>query len=139
MEVEIMKVKFPNHNWPEVTDFIITLIATPGFYATKLLMYKYLRPFFQKHIKQKYQGEVRLDKIEKSCRNTYKSVCFLIFTVLGYLVVTEMPYCPPSMLGTGDISLLYAEHPYNYKPALLTFYYLFELGYHLEGGIYHAL
>ena len=98
-----------------------------------------MHPFFAKYIKSKYTGEVRNDKIEKACRNTYKSVCFFVFTILGYFVVTELPFCPKSMGGNGDIDLLYKEHPMHPKSNLLMFYYLFELGYHLEGGIYHAL
>lgn len=92
-----------------------------------------------KHIKEKYQGEIREEKAIKGCNNTYKSLCFAIFTTMGLYVVPQMSFAPFQLLGTGSSLTTYDTYPINPRPFFFTAYYLIELGYHFEGLIYHAI
>ena len=138
-EIRTIKETNPNHDWPEWSDFWITLASLPVFLLAKVVVRKLFYRFYMKMIKDKYQGEVRIEKAEKGCKNTYKTGCFIIFTAMGYYVVPQLHFVPASLLGSGDTSLMYATHPVNPRPFFFSAYYLIELAYHFEGMISHAI
>ena len=75
-------------------------------------MTKILTPFTMRIISEKYTGEERRDKAEKSAACLFKSAYFLCAVSFGWLVVKDAPWLPPIMGGSGDAALIFEGYPY---------------------------
>ena len=51
----------------------------------------------------------------------------------------DVYYLPPSLLGHGNMKLVYKDYPLHMWPNNMKYYYLGTMGYHVYGFIHHAL
>ena len=62
---------------------------------------------------------------------------FSLSSYLGYSVLKNEVYLPPSLLGSGDTLRIFEGHPFTPIPSDLRYFYLFSLGFAIDAIIFH--
>lgn len=53
------------------------------------------------------------------------------------MVLKKTSFCPPLMLGDGELMTVFGDWPYVHMPEYAKFYYMFSLSYYLEDLVMH--
>lgn len=85
--------------------------------------------------KDKYPEKEREDKVKKCALNIYKSLNYISLTIIGYSLLKDESYLPPSLGGHGDVENMWVDLPYQIQNPKLRIYYLVSFGYHLHSLI----
>lgn len=100
---------------------------------------KFTYPYFSSKL-SKYEGEELKRKCQKCSRGLFKTIYFGFMFIFGWrMVLNDTPFCPPIMLGEGELMQVFSDWPYTTMPKYLKFYYVMSVSYYLEDVCLHIV
>ena len=135
-EVAFAKAK-NGFEWPKLTDFWISGVASVAVWATWRLNYWLFHDCLHKRIPVKDNSEaMRAIKADKVVDKMYSVIYFTFICIYGYIVLSKTEYLPPMLGGSWDNHLQNIAHDFpvissDYLSSMRT-YYLITLGYHFN-------
>ncbi len=93
----------------------------------------------RRRVNDKYQGKDREEKGDKAAKYIFKISYFCGINVVGYMVLKDAEFLPPSLLGSGDSFFSFKNHPYVETWSSLRYYYIISLSYHFDSFMVHIL
>ena len=73
---------------------------------------QYFSEPIRRRVKDKYTGKEREEKGDKAAKYIFKFSYFFVITIVGYIILKDTDFMPPSLLGKGDAINTFVGHPY---------------------------
>ena len=128
----------PDYTHQTVEDFYMIVPYSIVIRVLKYSFHNYLSSYFRNKL-TKYEGDELDRKVAKCTRGAYKVFHFSFTFIFGWLMVLrQTSFCPPIMLGDGDLMTVFSDWPYVPMPEYAKFYYMFSLSYYLEDLFYSS-
>ncbi|CEO98692.1 hypothetical protein PBRA_006806 [Plasmodiophora brassicae] len=116
--------------WPSVP----IALAMVG---VRLFMVRTLRPLGRAALPAtKWEPEEYAKRVDRVLHVLFKLCYFVIATPVGWYILKDEPWMPPSMGGTGDVIHCWTNFPHHAMPDAIHWYYVVSLGYHLHSLLY---
>ena len=138
--VQMRQATNPEYPWPKYQDLTITLYTAVFIYLLKGLLAKPLKSLMMNTVLQdKFVGKEREERAERSTLFAFKGMYYFFAVVMGYFVAKDSHFLPPGLGGSGAISTLFDNFPYQSFETFpyIRIYILIELGYHLFSLVNH--
>jgi hypothetical protein len=127
----------PEGGWPKLIDFWVTCASAFIIFITIELTTKVTYPLFYYYCKEKNDEELRVSKTIKSCTSFYKMNYYFAACVWGYVLMKDLYFIPPALLGNGRLEDIETKYPYSGYPPMFRYYYLGTMGFHLYSSVHH--
>lgn len=137
--IQMRKASNPAYPWPAYQDLKIPLYTAGFIYVLKGFLMKPLKSLMLNILQDKFVGEEREDRAERSAINAFKGLYYLFAVVMGYFVAKDANFFPPHLGGHGSMTSMFDDFPYQPFDTFpyIRIYLMIELGYHLFSLINH--
>lgn len=129
----------PVGGWPKLSDFWITVASSVIIFIGIALTKKLTYSTFYYYCKEKNDEELRVSKTIKACTSFFKMNYYFAACVWGYVLMKDLYFLPPALLGTGRLENIETKFPYNGFPAEFKYYYLGTMGFHFYSSVLHIV
>ncbi|KAL4491955.1 hypothetical protein ABPG72_008376 [Tetrahymena utriculariae] len=124
-----------------IYDFYISvltacIIAIIRFFIKQLFQKKIYDLLGERRKKTYEEGMKRADQL---CKWSFDIIYYSFSTVIGYLIVKNQAFLPPTMLGHGQCSNLFMQYPEVPQIPYLRLFYLVQAGTHLYTLVYQLV
>lgn len=109
-----------------ISDFWVSIVAAiiiGGLRSSirRLMLVKIASLLSEKRLKTIEEGNKRADQL---CKWVFDFTYYSITTIVGYLIVKDEIFLPPTMFGTGQCSNLFTRYPEVPEIPFLRLFYL---------------
>jgi TLC domain len=133
----------PDYDYPKLSDLWICVWSTIFFIVFRIVSATYLfKPLASVLLeptarKRNWTPQDRHQREERFGAVCFKLLYFCCITPLGFYVLKDADWFPPSLGGSGDTENIFKGFPFQPYVPLLKEYYMIELGYHTHSLLYH--
>jgi len=138
--IEFFKLaKKNNLQTAELSDLYVVIGCAFFQFFFCLVVKKSCSRFVYENLEDKYQGEERVQRVDKIVKLTYDSLFYTTSIVFAYCAFSHTYVIPKSLFGEGDCMGIFRDYPS--KPTIPYFneYFLYQLGNHIYRLVNHIV
>lgn len=127
----------PKLQVPMFIDFWVPVAVAIILGLARHFLMKTMTPVFHSIIDEKITGDWRLERSEKAAENTFKTLYYVISTVMGYSYLKGSGYLPHLMFGEVGFKEQWSCYPTCDLGESFNTFYIGSMGYHLLSLVAH--